>query len=154
MNFNPVCVWARACALEVWSKALVQIISRVRSNYGRFFTGRSLKGRLSCWDMCNVSLVPKPPSKTKTESPIAVVFGSKTPKSDHGSCENFYVNCLNNPIYSYFSVSVSFCKAILYKLYNPIVTVFKGQFVQRIGLRKRLQLKLTAKVSFIKVASV
>ena len=33
-------------------------------------------------------------------------------------------------------------KAILYKLYNPIVTVFKGQFLQWAGVTKRLLLKL------------
>ena len=49
-------------------------------------------------------------TKTKSESPTAVEFGSRTPKSDHGSSENVYINYLSRPIYSYLSiVSVFVC---------------------------------------------
>ena len=74
----------------------------------------------------------------KRESLTAVEFGSRTPKSYNGSCEN----C--KQLSFLFSIDVYFFNAILYKLYNPIVTVFKCQFVQQAGITKRLLLKLLA----------
>jgi len=55
--------------------------------------------------------------------------------------------------YSYFSIAVSFFKAILYKLYNPIVTFFKYQFLQRAGVMKRLLLKLFSLIAIKRLTS-
>ena len=60
---------------------------------------------------------------------------------------------LSSPIYSYFSIAVSFFKAILYKLYNPIVTVFKDKFLQRAGVMKRLLLKLFILITIKRLTS-
>ena len=43
--------------------------------------------------------------------------------------------------------------AILYKLYNPIFAVFKGQFLQRAGVTKRLLLKLFILIAIIRLTS-
>ena len=45
-----------------------------------------------------------------------------------------------------FSISVSLFKAILHTLFNPIVIVLKGQFVQRAGFGNQLLLKLIAEL--------
>jgi len=92
-------------------------------------------------------------AKSKCESSTAVEFGCKTPMSDHGSSKNVYLDYLSSPIYSYFSIAVSFFKAILYKLYNPIVTVFKDQFLQRAGFTKRLILKLFSLIAIKRLTS-
>jgi len=92
-------------------------------------------------------------AKSKCESPTGAEFGSRTPKSDHGSIENVYINYLSSPIYSYFSIAVSFFKAKLYKLYNPIVTVFKDQFLQWAGITKRLLLKLFSLIAIKRLTS-
>ena len=63
------------------------------------------------------------------------------------------INYLSNSIYSYFSIAVSFFKAILYKLYNPIVTVFKGQFLHPEGVTKRLLLKLFSLIAIKRLTS-
>ena len=42
---------------------------------------------------------------------------------------------------------------ILYKLYNPIVTVFKYQFLQRVGVMKRLLLKLFSLIAIKRLTS-
>ena len=43
--------------------------------------------------------------------------------------------------------------AIVYKLYNPIVTVFKDQFLQRAGVTKQLQLKLFSLIAIKRLTS-
>ena len=48
---------------------------------------------------------------------------------------------------------MSFFKEILYKLYNPIVTVFKDQFLQRAGVMKRLLLKLFSLIAIKRLTS-
>jgi len=65
-----------------------------------------------------------------------MVSGSNTSKLEHCSCENIYVNWISSPIYSYFSFAVSFFKGTLYKLYSPMATLFKGQYVQWEGVMK------------------
>jgi len=61
----------------------------------------------------------------KSKSPTVVEFGSNTPKSDHESCENVYVNSLSSPSYSNVSVAVFFFELMLYKCHSSIPTIFK-----------------------------
>jgi len=79
--------------------------------------------------MCNISPVPKPPSKIKMR-----ITYSRGVWELNTQVRSRQINYLSSPIYSYFSIAVSFFKAILHKLYNPIVTVFKDQFLQWAGV--------------------
>ena len=74
----------------------------VNPNSGRFFRGLNPEWRLFKLRTCVMSHQSlSRQAKTKSESPTAVEFGSRTPKSDHGSCGNVLNNYLSNPIYSY-----------------------------------------------------
>ena len=72
-------------------------------------------------------------AKTKSESPTAVEFGSRSPKSDHGSCENVQVNLL-----VYFLWRIPRLSLIQYSLYvgvvenSPPLPTYRGA-VQKYG---------------------
>jgi len=58
--------------------------------------------------------------------PTIAASGINTRKSGHGSCDNIYVNSLNNFICSNCFIGVvSFVEATLCKLYTPVVALIK-----------------------------
>jgi len=55
------------CVLAVYNKAQAQRISNSEFNFWTFLQGtESRVATFPVWDMCNVSPVPKPPSKSPT----------------------------------------------------------------------------------------
>ena len=82
-----VCVYV--CVLAVYHKAQAQIISNREFKLWSFLQGTESRVATFLAETCvmsHQSLSRQP--KSKRESPTAVEFGSKTPKSDHGSSEN------------------------------------------------------------------
>ena len=92
-----VCVCVRACAracvcvcvLAVYNKAQAQIISNCGFKLWTFLQGTDSRVAAFLAETCVMSHQSlSRQAKTKSESPTAVEFGSRTPKSDHGSSEN------------------------------------------------------------------
>ena len=81
--FVCVCVCVCVCVLAVCNKAQVQRISNREFKLWTFLQGTESRVATFLAETC-VSRQ----TKTKSESPTAVEFGSRTPKSDHDSSEN------------------------------------------------------------------
>ena len=84
-----VCVCLCVCVLAVYNKAQAQIISNREFKLWTFLqetVSRVATFLAETSVMSHQSLSRQ--AKTKSESPTAVEFGSRTPKSDHGSSEN------------------------------------------------------------------
>ena len=89
-----VCVraWLSACVWFVWNKALVQRISKCEFKLWTILQGTESRVTTFHAEKCVMSHESLSRRATKSEPPTTVESGSKTPKSDHGSCENIYVN--------------------------------------------------------------
>ena len=77
------------CVLAVYNKAQAQRISIREFKLWTFLQGTESRVATFLADKCvrpHQSLSRQ--AKTKSESPTDVEFGSRTPKSDHGSSEN------------------------------------------------------------------
>ena len=88
-NVSPVPMCVCVCVLAVYYKAQAQRISNREFKLWTFLQGTESRVATFLAETCvmsNQSLSRQ--AKTKSESPTAVEFGSKTPKSDHGSSEN------------------------------------------------------------------
>ena len=81
---------ARAmCVLAVYNKAQAQRISNREFKLWTFLQGTESRVATFLAETCVMSHQSlSRQAKTKSESPTAVEFGSRTPKSDHGSSEN------------------------------------------------------------------
>ena len=144
---------ARAmCVLAVYNKAQTQRISKREFKLWTFLQGTESSMATFHAQTCVMSHLQ--PWRLRVEHPsqitatmiilrliVLLKFGVETP-----GCRllgtAIQVNYLSSHNYGYFSIPLSFFKAILYKLYNPVVTVFKCEFVRLAGVMKRLLLKL------------
>ena len=77
------------CVLAVFNKTQAQIISNREFKLWRFLQGTESRVATFLAETCVMSHQSlSRQAKSKYESPTAVEFGSRTPKSDHGSSEN------------------------------------------------------------------
>ena len=84
-----VCVCVFVCVLAVYNKAQAQIISNREFTLWTFLQGTEARVATVLAETCVMSHQSlSRQAKSKYESPTAVEFGCKTPKSDHGSSEN------------------------------------------------------------------
>jgi len=75
--------------LAVWNKALRQRISKYEFKRWMILQGTETRVVIFHAEICVMSHQSlSRQAKIKSESPTAVVSGSKTSESDHGSCEN------------------------------------------------------------------
>ena len=83
-----VCVYVCVC-LAVYNKAQTQRISNRKFKLWIFLQETETRVATFLVGTCVMSHQSlSRQAKTKSESPTAVEFGSKTPKADHGSSEN------------------------------------------------------------------
>ena len=84
-----MCVCVCVCVLAVYNKAQAQRISIREFKLWTFLQGTESRVATFHAETCVMSHQSlSRQAKTKSESPTAVEFGSRTPKSDHGSSEN------------------------------------------------------------------
>ena len=85
-----VCVCLCVCVLAVYYKAQAQIISNREFKLRTFLQGTESRVATFLAETCVVSHQSlSRQAKTKSESPTAVEFGSRTPKSDHAVVRMF-----------------------------------------------------------------
>ena len=84
-----MCVCVCLCVLAVYNKAQAQRISNREFKLWTFLQGTESRVATFLDETCVMSHQSlSRQAKLKYESPTAVEFGSKTPRSDHGSNEN------------------------------------------------------------------
>ena len=84
-----VCVCLFVCILAVYNKAQAQRISNRKFKLWTFLQGTESRVATFLAETCVMSHQSLScQAKSKCESPTAVEFESRTPKSDHGSSEN------------------------------------------------------------------
>ena len=84
-----MCVCVCVCVLAVYNKAQAQRISNREFKLSTFLQGTESRVATFLAQACVMSHQSlSRQAKSKYESPTAVEFGSRTPKSDHGSSEN------------------------------------------------------------------
>jgi hypothetical protein len=80
--------------LAGWNKALAQLLSKREFNFWMILPGTESRAATFHAETRLMFHQFLRRQATKRESPVIVVLGSKRPKSDHGSCENVFVNSL------------------------------------------------------------
>jgi hypothetical protein len=97
------------CVLAVWNKAPAQIISKYELKLRTILQGTESRVEIFYAGMSVMSQQSLSRHTTKGESPTSMKHGSKTPKSNHGSYEDVYGNCLSSSLYLYSSRTKSRC---------------------------------------------